>query len=150
MIVREDLIERVSETTPELLRYDLHVKENSIINTCPVFACYVTQLMLDWVKRNGGVKAMVEQANMRASLLYQAVDSNSKFVNHVCENNRSVINVAFNSSDNGVINNLLVAAKKEGLTGLEGHRNAGGIRVSMYNGTPMGAVHRLVELIAQA
>ncbi len=150
VIVREDLIERVSETTPELLRYDLHVKENSIINTCPVFACYVTQLMLDWVKRNGGVKAMVEQANMRASLLYQAVDSNSKFVNHVCENNRSVINVAFNSSDNGVINNLLVAAKKEGLTGLEGHRNAGGIRVSMYNGTPMGAVHRLVELIAQA
>ncbi len=150
VIIRDDLLDRVSEKTPDLLRYDLHVKENSIVNTCPVFACYVTQLMLDWVTRNGGVKMMVEQANMRAKLLYQAVDSNPKFVNNVCENNRSVINVAFNSSDKKVIENLLAAATKQGLIGLQGHRKAGGVRASMYNGTPMSVVQTLAELIELA
>ncbi len=150
VIVRDDLIGRVSEKTPELLRYDLHVKENSAINTCPVFACYVTQLMLDWVTKNGGVKAMVEQANARSELLYQAVDSNSKLSNNVCENNRSTINVAFNSADKQVIKDLLVAAKQQGLIGLQGHRYAGGVRASMYNGTPISAVQKLAELIAAA
>jgi phosphoserine aminotransferase len=150
VIVRDDLLDRVSEKTPELLRYDLHVKENSIINTCPVFACYVTQLMLDWVTKNGGVKMMVEQANMRAKLLYQAIDSNPKLVNKVCEKNRSVINVTFDSPDKQVTEDLLLAASQQGLTGLQGHRHAGGVRASMYNGTPMKAVQKLAELIKSA
>ncbi|MFK7794829.1 MAG: 3-phosphoserine/phosphohydroxythreonine transaminase [Gammaproteobacteria bacterium] len=150
VIVREDLMDRVSEKTPDLLRYDLHAKENSVVNTCPVFACYVTRLMLDWVARNGGIKMMVEQANMRAKLLYQAIDSNSKMINNVCEENRSVINVAFNSPDAQVVEDLLVAASQQGLIGLQGHRHAGGIRASMYNATPMSAVKKLVKLIEAA
>lgn len=150
VIVRDDLMARVSEKTPDLLRYDLHVKEHSVVNTCPVFACYVTQLMLDWVARNGGIKMMVEQANMRAKLLYQAIDGNPKLVNNVCEKNRSVINVAFNSPNAQVIENLLAAAKQQGLIGLQGHRHVGGIRASMYNATPMSAVQKLAELIESA
>jgi phosphoserine aminotransferase len=150
VIVRDDLLDRVSEKTPELFRYDLHVKHNSVINTCPVFACYVTQLMLGWVTRNGGIKTMVEQAKMRAELIYHAVDSNPKLINKVCENNRSVINVAFNSPDKQVIEDLLAAATQQGLIGLQGHRHAGGIRASMYNGTPIGAVQKLAKLIEVA
>jgi phosphoserine aminotransferase len=150
VIVRDDLLDRVSEKTPELLRYDLHVKENSIINTCPVFACYVTQLMLDWVTKNGGIKAMVEQANQRANLLYQAIDSNPKLVNKVCEKNRSAINVTFDSLDKQAIESVLLAASQQGLIGLHGHRQAGGVRASMYNGTPMDAVEKLAELIKAA
>ena len=149
-IVRDDLIDRVSDKTPELLRYDLHAKENSVINTCPVFACYVTELMLAWVTRNGGVKAMVEQANIRSELLYSAVDANPKLINNVCDKNRSTINVAFNSPDKQVIENLLVATKEQGLIGLQGHRYAGGIRASMYNGTPISAVKTLAKLIESA
>ncbi len=147
VIVRDDLVGRVSKKTPDLLRYDLHVKENSVVNTCPVFACYVTRLMLDWVARNGGIKIMAEQAKMRAKLLYQAIDANPKLVNNVCEKNRSVINVAFNSPDAQVIENLLAAAKRQGLIGLQGHRHVGGIRASMYNATPMSAVKKLAALI---
>jgi phosphoserine aminotransferase len=150
VIVRDDLLDRVSEKTPELLRYDLHVKENSIINTCPVFACYVTQLMLDWVTKNGGVKGMVEQANIRAKLLYQAIDLNPKLVNKVCEKNRSAINVTFDSLDKKVTENLLLAASQQGLIGLQGHRQAGGVRASMYNGTPIDAVQKLAALIKAA
>jgi phosphoserine aminotransferase len=150
VIVRDDLLDRVAEITPDLLRYDLHVKENSIVNTCPVFACYVTQLMLDWVARNGGVKMMVEQAKARAELLYQAIDLNPKLANNICENNRSLINVAFNSPDKRVIENLLAAATQQGLIGLQGHRLAGGIRASMYNGTPISEVQKLAALIDAA
>lgn len=150
VIVRDDLIGRVSNKTPELLRYDVHVKQNSVVNTCPVFACYVTQLMLEWVKSNGGVKAMVKQANSRAELLYQAIDSNPKLINRVCENNRSIINVAFDSPDQQVIEKLLLAANAQGLIGLQGHRHAGGIRASMYNGTPLSVVETLAGLIESA
>ena len=150
VIVRDDLLDRVSDKTPDLLRYDLHVKENSIVNTCPVFACYVTQLMLDWVAKNGGIEAMVEQANTRAKLLYEAIDSNPKLVNKVSKNNRSVINVAFNSPDKRVIEDLLLAAAQQGLTGLQGHRLVGGVRASMYNATPITAAKKLAELIGAA
>ncbi len=150
VVIRDDLLDRVSGITPDLMRYDLHVKENSIINTCPVFACYVTQLMLEWVTKNGGVKSMVEQAMLRAELLYRAIDSNPKLTNNVCEENRSVINVAFNSPDKQVIDDLLAKAKQQGLIGLQGHRFAGGVRASMYNGTPISAVKKLAGLIEAA
>ena len=150
VIIRDDLLDRVSDVTPDLLRYDLHVKENSIINTCPVFACYVAQLMLEWVANSGGIKAMVEQAKLRAELLYRAVDSNPKLVNNVCVDNRSAINVAFNSPDKIVIDELLARASQQGLIGLQGHRFAGGVRASMYNGTPISAVQKLAELIEAA
>ncbi|MDW3095276.1 MAG: 3-phosphoserine/phosphohydroxythreonine transaminase [Gammaproteobacteria bacterium] len=150
VIIRDDLLDRVSDLTPDLLRYDLHVKENSIINTCPVFACYVAQLMLEWVTDNGGIKAMVEKARLRSELLYRAIDSNPKLINNVCVDNRSVINVAFNSPDKQVIDDLLAKANQQGLIGLQGHRFSGGVRASMYNGTPISAVKKLAELIEVA
>jgi phosphoserine aminotransferase len=150
VIVRDDLIGLVSEKTPDLLRYDLYVKQNSIVNTSPVFACYVMQLMLEWVSSNGGVDNMVRQANQRAELLYQVIDASSKFTNNVCPRNRSAINVAFTSPQQSVIENLLSEAKQHGLTGLEGYRLIGGIRASMYNGTPLSAVKKLSELIESA
>lgn len=150
VIIRDDLLDRVAENTPDLLRYDLHVKENSIVNTCPVFACRVTQLMLDWVARNGGVKSMVEQANVRAGILYSAIDANPKLLNRVCHANRSVINVTFNSPNKNVIENFLHTATLHGLIGLAGHRLVGGVRASMYNGTPLSAVKKLAQLIEAA
>ena len=150
VIVRDDLLGQISERTPDLLRYDLYAKQNSIVNTAPVFACYVTQLMLEWVSGNGGVAEMVKQANQRAELLYQAIDANPKFTNNVCQQNRSTINVVFACSQQSVIESLLSEAKQYGLTGLAGHRLIGGIRASMYNGTPLSAVKKLSELIESA
>ncbi len=150
VIVRDDLLDMCSPTTPELLRYDLHVEHNSIVNTVPVFACYVAMLMLQWVTEQGGVSAMLDQAKLRASLLYDAIDSHPQLDNNVCTKNRSSINVVFNSADADVIERLINAADQEGLIGLHGHRYAGGVRASMYNGTPIEAVERLAELIRSA
>ncbi len=150
VILRDDLLTRVSEKTPDLLRYDLHVEHHSIVNTAPVFACYVTNLMLNWIKQQGGLDVMVQQAQQRSSLLYEAIDANDKFTNNICTNNRSTINVAFDAQDQQVIKQLLNDAESQGLLGLQGHRHAGGIRASMYNGTPIKAVENLAELIRSA
>jgi len=150
VIIRNDLLGGASQITPDLLRYDLHVENNSIVNTIPVFACYVAMLMLLWVKEQGGISVMVEQAKLRSKLLYDAVDSNSKLINNICKKNRSTINVAFTSNYQGVVTGLLDTAEKEGLIGLQGHRRAGGVRASMYNGTSIDAAKKLARLIRLA
>ena len=147
VIVRDDLLQQVSEQTPHLYRYDIHVREKSLVNTTPVFACYVTQLMLDWVNKNGGVKSMATQAQRRAELLYSAIDENPNIVNNICVANRSSVNVVFDFLHPQALQTFLAATNERGLLGLAGHRLVGGVRASMYNGTPMAAVENLYELM---
>ena len=149
VIVRDDLLERVSNQTPLLYRYDVHVREQSLVNTSPVFACYVTELMLDWVIKHGGVEQMQLDAHERAEYLYQTIDKNSALINRVCAKNRSTINVVFDFLRKEMLDDFLNAARALGLHGLEGHRLIGGVRASMYNGTPMAAVKKLKALMQQ-
>ncbi len=147
VIVRDDLVRQANAVTPDMYRYDIHVKENSIVNTSPVFACYMTKLMLEWVHRNGGVKKMVTLAKERSQMLYQSINKNDLLVNKIAAESRSSINVVFNSADKSIIDSIISQAHQQGLTGLSGHRLVGGVRASMYNGTPMEAVVLLNKII---
>ena len=149
VIVREDLVNRANPITPDMYRYDIHVKENSIVNTSPVFACYMAMLMLEWVKDNGGVKNMVRLAIERSQILYNSIDKKACLVNKIAPECRSSINVVFNSKDNNIIESIISCAQEEGLTGIAGHRLVGGIRASMYNGTPIAAVQKLSTIIQE-
>lgn len=149
VIVHNDLLDRVTEQTPWLYRYDAHVREHSKVNTTPVFACYVTQLMLEWVRQNGGIKVMVEQAQLRANLLYQTIDKYSNIINKIASSNRSNINVVFDFPKSATLEKFLHSAEHIGLYGLKGHRLIGGVRASMYNGTPMAAVEKLNKLLQE-
>jgi phosphoserine aminotransferase len=147
VIVRDDLLTQAMPQTPEMLSYHQHAKDHSIVNTAPVFACYVTQLMLDWVQQNGGVDALTEQAEQRAQLLYAAIDEHPGLINTVHPANRSNINVVFDFVRDGAFDDFIQKAAESGLYGLQGHRLKGGIRASMYNGTPMQAVEKLREIM---
>ena len=147
VIVREDLLNRVNNVTPDLYRYDLHVNENSIVNTSPVFACYMTMLMLEWVSAHGGVKKMVAEARERSKMLYTSIDRNNLLINNIAKESRSSINVVFDCSKASHLEYILSQAQQQGLIGLAGHRLVGGIRASMYNGTPMEAVTALNNII---
>ena len=149
VIVREDLLDRVAEHIPWLYRYDVHVRENSIVNTAPVFACYVMQLMLEWVSKQGGITQMYADAQKRAACLYATIDKSTNLINNVCDASRSNVNVVFDFYRKEKIDEFLAVALEHGLHGLEGHRMVGGIRVSMYNGTPMQAVEKLNALMQQ-
>lgn len=147
VIVRDDLLAQAMPQTPEMLSYAQHVQDHSIVNTAPVFACYVSQLMLDWVQQNGGVDAMSRQAEQRAQLLYTAIDEHPGVINTVHPDNRSNINVVFDFARAGACEDFIQQAAEYSLYGLRGHRLKGGIRASMYNGTPMHAVEQLREII---
>ncbi|MEM8844674.1 MAG: 3-phosphoserine/phosphohydroxythreonine transaminase [Pseudomonadota bacterium] len=147
VIIREDLLDKASAETPYLLRYDEHVKENSIVNTSPVVACYITKLMLKWVCDHGGLDQMIQEASSRAKMLYSTIDESDFWFNSVCNDSRSTMNVVFDCQDKNILSEFFERAEQQGLTGLKGHRQRGGVRASMYNGTPMEAVSQLTELM---
>jgi len=147
VIIRDDLLEQAMPETPEMLNYGQHVKDRSIVNTAPVFACYVTQLMLAWARESGGVETLCEQAQQRAKLLYAAIDEHSELVNTIAPQDRSNINVVFDFAREGACEAFIQQAASHELYGLQGHRLKGGVRASMYNGTPMSAVEQLREII---
>jgi len=148
VIVRDDLLDRAHPSTPELCRYDVHAQHQSIVNTSPVFACYVMQLMLQWVSEQGGVSAMVAASRERAKIIYEAIDANACWSNTIAPEHRSIINAVFQGQSQAHVDKLLAQAESCGLTGLQGHRKVGGVRVSMYNGTPLCAVEKLADMIS--
>jgi phosphoserine aminotransferase len=44
---------------------------------------------------------------------------------------------------------FIAEAKGQGLVGLKGHRDVGGIRVSMYNAMPLSGIEKLVQFMAE-
>ena len=55
---------------PTMLNYETYSKNNSLYNTPPSFSIYVTKLILEWLKEQGGVSAIEEQNRMKSSLIY--------------------------------------------------------------------------------
>jgi len=147
VIVRQELLQRAAEQTPYMLRYDVHAQQQSIVNTTPVFAVYCALLMLQWLQAQGGLPAMLAAADERAALLYQAIDQQPLTINKIAPELRSSINVSFDITDQQRLQTFLAEAEAQGLLALEGHRNTGGARASMYNGTPLSAVKSLAAMI---
>ncbi|MEW5766721.1 MAG: 3-phosphoserine/phosphohydroxythreonine transaminase [bacterium] len=150
VIIRKDLAERCPETVPTMLRYKTHMEENSLYNTPPVFAIYVVKLVLEWVKRKGGVEGIEKINRKKGGLLYQAIDESSGFYRSTVDaDSRSLMNVTFRLPDEDLEQRFIQEATALGLHGLKGHRSVGGVRASIYNAFPMEGVERLVGFMKE-
>ena len=49
VIVKEDILGKVSRTIPSMLDYKVHIDKESMFNTPPVFAVYTSMLTLEWL-----------------------------------------------------------------------------------------------------
>ncbi len=59
VIIREEwLASQPPASVPAMLRYDIHAKNDSLYNTPPAFAIYTTNLVLRWLRDNGGLEAI--------------------------------------------------------------------------------------------
>ena len=146
IILKEDLLGKVSRQIPTMLDYRTHIKENSLFNTPPVFAIYVMMLTLRWIKENGLKK--IEQTNReKAELLYNAIDTNPLFKGTVATEDRSWMNVNFIMENRDLEPVFLQFTKENKCVGLAGHRSVGGFRASLYNALPMESVKHLVGLM---
>ena len=149
MIVREDLLDQALPITPTMFNYTVHAKANSLYNTPPTFAWYVTALVFQWLKRQGGIAAMETINARKAKKLYALIDSSELYQNTVDANYRSRMNVVFTLADETLNERFLQEADNAGLVGLKGHSFVGGMRASLYNAMPEAGVDVLIDFMRE-
>jgi phosphoserine aminotransferase len=150
VIVRDDLLERARSEVPSVLNYKLQAEQGSMFNTPPTFAWYVAGLVLDWIKRKGGLTAMAEINKRKADKLYACIDASGGFYHSPVDPDcRSWMNVPFTLVDGRLDSTFLEQAAAAGLVQLKGHRSVGGMRASMYNAMPEEGVDTLVQFMQQ-
>ncbi|TYQ16545.1 UNVERIFIED_CONTAM: phosphoserine aminotransferase [Acetivibrio alkalicellulosi] len=147
VIVRNDLIGNHRESAPIFFRYSIHAKDKSLYNTPASYSIYMVGLVLEWLDELGGVKAIENINNEKASLLYDFIDNSKMFTSPVDKKYRSLMNVPFVAPTDELNAKFIVEAQKEGLSTLKGHRSVGGMRASIYNAMPVDGVKKLVDFM---
>lgn len=149
VIIREDLIGHERDTTPAILSYSLAAENDSMYNTPPCWAMYMTKLVCDWLLENGGLTAAKERNEAKAALLYDYLDHQDFYVAPVDAASRSIMNVVFRTGDAELDKLFVSEAAKAGMKSLKGHKAVGGIRASIYNAMPLAGVEKLVAFMKQ-
>ncbi|MDP4280641.1 MAG: 3-phosphoserine/phosphohydroxythreonine transaminase [Bacteroidota bacterium] len=147
VIVKEDVLGKVTRPIPTMLNYKTHIKDGSLFNTPPCFAIYTCKETLKWLKAQGGVKAMEEMDIRKSNLLYDAIDNSKMFVGTVEKESRSRMNICFVMKEQYKDKEaaFLDFAKGKGMVGIKGHRSVGGFRASLYNALPIESVQALID-----
>lgn len=130
-----------------MLDYKTHISKDSMFNTPPVFAVYVSMLTMRWLKDLGGVKAIEARNRKKAEIIYNEIDRNPLFKGFAATEDRSLMNATFNLHDEALKPVFDEMAKKAGLNGINGHRSVGGYRASMYNAMEPESVQVLAEVM---
>ncbi|MBG0858212.1 MAG: 3-phosphoserine/phosphohydroxythreonine transaminase [Bacteroidales bacterium] len=152
IIIREDVLGKVTRPIPTMLDYRTHIKSESMFNTPPVFAVFAAQQTLKWLKDLGGVKAAQKRNIEKAKLLYDEIDRNKLFVPTIKdEEDRSLMNICFVMAEEYKTLEQPFAdfAKSRGMVGIAGHRSVGGFRASTYNALPKESVQALVDVMKE-
>jgi phosphoserine aminotransferase len=148
VIISEELVGRCPESLPAYLSYRTHAEGNSLYNTPPVFAVWVTGMVLRWIKNQGGLAAVQRRNEEKAAAVYQAIDSSGGFYRCPVEPSvRSTMNVVFRLPSEELEKRFVEEASREGMLGLKGHRSVGGCRASLYNALPLEAARTLAAFM---
>lgn len=147
VVINRNILGKVERAIPSMLDYRNHIKEESMLNTPPVFAVYVAMLTLRWLKNNGGVAAIEKLNDEKANLFYSTLDSLPLFNGPVAKEDRSKMNAVFVIDNPQLEKEFLECCKKENIIGIKGHRSVGGFRVSMYNALTLESVKAITDLM---
>jgi phosphoserine aminotransferase len=150
VVIRKDMLDRVPQDLPTMLRYTTYADNNSLYNTPPTFAIYVVGLVLKWLEEDmGGLEGIAVYNTKKANVLYDFMDQTGGFYKPTAEKSaRSLMNVTFRLNDEALEADFVEEALKNGLCGLKGHKSVGGCRASLYNAVPYEAVEALVAFMA--
>ncbi|MBX7270577.1 3-phosphoserine/phosphohydroxythreonine transaminase [Stutzerimonas chloritidismutans] len=149
VIVREDLLGHARSACPTMLDYKVAADNGSMYNTPATFSWYLSGLVFEWLKEQGGVEAMEQRNRAKKDMLYGAIDASDFYTNPIAINARSWMNVPFRLADERLDKAFLAGADARGLLNLKGHRSVGGMRASIYNAVGLDAVEALVAYMAE-
>ncbi|CAO97191.1 3-phosphoserine/phosphohydroxythreonine transaminase [Erwinia tasmaniensis] len=147
VVVREDLLGHARKELPSILDYTVLAENDSMFNTPPTFAWYLSGLVFKWLKEQGGVGELDKRNQAKADLLYGTIDSSDFYRNDVAVANRSRMNVPFQLADAALDKLFLEESFAAGLHALKGHRVVGGMRASIYNAMPLAGVKTLTDFM---
>lgn len=148
-IVRDDLVQSAAaKGLPTMMRYETHSKNNSLYNTPPSFSIYMVDLMLKWIKSNGGLTAMEQRNIEKAALIYDTIDASGGFYRGCAEaGSRSLMNITFRLQTEELEKLFVKESEQNGFVGLKGHRDVGGLRASTYNAVPYESCRALQQFM---
>jgi len=149
VVVKEDILGKVSRKIPSMMDYSVHIAKDSMFNTPPVFAVYVSMLTMQWLKDLGGIAAIEEINERKANLIYSEIELNPIFSGFAAKEDRSNMNATFNITDDELKDVFDEMCKEAGINGINGHRSVGGYRASMYNALPLESVGVLVDIMSE-
>jgi phosphoserine aminotransferase len=150
VIIRKDMLERVPDDIPTMLKYTTFSEKNSMFNTPACLVIYTINLVLKWLQETiGGLEKMEKVNQEKAALIYDFIDRSDFYQGTVAKDSRSLMNVTFRLPSEDLEGRFIAQALKEGLGGLKGHRSVGGCRASIYNATGIWAVKDLVAFMVE-
>jgi len=138
VIVREDLLGKAHKSCPSILDYTVLNDNDSMFNTPPTFAWYLSGLVFKWLRK-------INQ--QKSELLYSVIDGSDFYRNDVAKANRSRMNIPFQLADSNLDKLFLEESFAAGLHALKGHRVVGGMRASIYNAMPLEGVKALTDFM---
>lgn len=154
LIIRDDLIGKPNSMCPLVFDYKQVCDNHSLLNTPSCYSIYIMGLVMDWIKRQGGVKEIQKVCDQKAKLIYDAIDASDDFYYCAVEKKyRSRINICFRIGGKKPSDELekkfLEAAAKRNMIQLKGHRSVGGIRASLYNALTLEDAQALADLMVE-
>ena len=147
VIVKDEILGKTGRNIPTMLDYTTHIKKESMFNTPPVFAVYVSMLTLQWLKALGGVEQIEKMNQEKADLLYNEIDRNPLFTGTAKKEDRSNMNVCFLLTDENKKDAFDKLWNETGIRGIKGHRSVGGYRASIYNSMPIESIQVLIDVM---
>lgn len=149
VVVREDILGKVSRKIPSMMDYKVHIGKGSMFNTPPVFPVYASMLNLEWLKNKGGIATIEKENEKKAQLIYSEIDLNPLFNGFAAKADRSTMNATFTLANEDLKDTFDTMWQEAGINGLNGHRSVGGYRASMYNALTLESVQVLVEIMSE-
>jgi phosphoserine aminotransferase len=147
VIIRKDLLGRHRPSTPTMLRYDIHAENDSLYNTPPCYGIYIIKLVLEEIKKIGGLPEVYKRNREKAGILYDFLDGSSMFRGTAEKKDRSLMNIPFVTPKEELDKEFLKEAEARGFVNLKGHRLVGGMRASIYNAMPPEGVAKLAAFM---
>jgi phosphoserine aminotransferase len=144
VVIHDDLLQKCKDGNPTMFDYRTHAKEKSLYNTPPSLTVYITRLVLEWIKGQGGLAAVEKVNRAKQEKIYGLIDQYPDFFKGtVDKGSRSWMNINLRLPNEDMEKKFISEAKKAGFVGLKGHRSVGGIRVSLYNAMTLEGAEKL-------
>jgi phosphoserine aminotransferase len=144
VIIRKDILGKVSRPIPIMLDYSIHLKADSMYNTPPTYGIYISGLVFEHMLAEGRVEGAEKMAREKSGLVYDAIKRRpGMYTCPVEEAYRSRMNIVWRVLKDGkpcqeAENAFIKKAEVLGMVQLKGHRSVGGIRASVYNALGIG------------